>query len=80
MTTQAPTIFVTSARRPRAVPPDVCPQSFPNDMIGIFRRRRAPSFFRPFPKRPYLLLFHTRQKSLNRHSNRMSIRDTASFK
>jgi hypothetical protein len=52
MTTQALTIFVTSARRPRAVRPGVCPQSFPNDRIGIFRATALPPSSDHFPNGP----------------------------
>jgi hypothetical protein len=79
MTSDLLLILMVLAHRRKTVPPEVCPKSFASGKNSAFRRRRHSILPRSPSQTAFSPAFHAHQKTLKRHSNRMSIPDTASF-
>src|SRR5579872_1910442 len=73
-------VLVTRLTVYGALPPHLCPKSFPNDRNGIFRAAALHPSSEHAPNGLFSCFSTPVKKSLKRHSNRMSIRDAASFK
>jgi hypothetical protein len=73
------TVFIATTYRHTAVPLDVCPKSFLCDESGVFHLHRHSTFALNTSRMVSLSVLRALQKSSKRHSNRTSIRDTASF-